>query len=300
MAVHLQGTLPAGVSAKDLILAVIGEIGVDGGTGHVIEYRGEAIASMSMEERMTICNMSIEAGARAGMIAPDQTTIDDLRGRPMSPTGADWDVAVERWKNLPTDEGATYDAEVTIDVSNLQPMITFGTNPGMVMGIGNTVPANDDPAFVNALEYMGIKAGESLLGKPIDVVFIGSCTNARLSDLRQAAQMMAGRQVADGVRALVVPGSQQVKRAAEAEGLHEVFTKAGADWRESGCSMCIAMNGDRVESGQYAVSTSNRNFAGRQGPGARTFLASPATAAAAAIAGRVVDPRELLAEGRTG
>jgi 3-isopropylmalate/(R)-2-methylmalate dehydratase large subunit len=295
MALHLKGRLPAGVTAKDAILAIIGQIGVGGGTGHVIEYRGEAISSMSMEERMTICNMSIEAGARAGMIAPDETTMAYLQGRPMAPAGEDWDAARARWLALPTDPGASYDEEITVDVSRLEPMITFGTNPGMVMAIRGTVPTSDDPVFRKAMEYMGISPGEPLLGKPIDVVFIGSCTNGRLEDLRQAAALMKGRRVASGVRALVVPGSEPVKRAAEDEGLHRVFLEAGAEWRQSGCSMCIGMNGDRVDRGQYAVSTSNRNFEGRQGAGARTFLASPQTAAAAAIRGCVADPREILA-----
>ena len=299
MAVNLSGGRPPGVTAKDLILGIIGQIGVGGGTGHVIEYRGDAITSLSMEERMTVCNMSIEAGARAGMIAPDQTTIDYLKGRPLAPKGDAWEAAIDRWMALPTDEGAHYDAQTTVDVSTLEPMITFGTNPGMVMPIRGTVPVSDDPAFVKALDYMGIPAGEPLLGRPIDVVFIGSCTNARLSDLRQAAEVMQRRRVAPGVRVLVVPGSQTVKLQAEAEGLHRVFLDAGAEWRESGCSMCIAMNGDRVDPGHYAVSTSNRNFAGRQGAGARTLLASPQTAAAAAVTGRVTDPRELLAEGKT-
>jgi 3-isopropylmalate/(R)-2-methylmalate dehydratase large subunit len=295
LAINVTGRMPDGVTGKDLILAIIGQIGVDGGTGHVIEYRGEAIRALGMEARMTVCNMSIEAGARAGMIAPDEVTFEYLAGRERSPAGAAWDAAVARWRALPTDEGATFDREVTIDASRLEPMITFGTNPGMVMPVTGTIPRTGSDGFDKALRYMGLSAGEPMLGRPVDVVFVGSCTNSRLSDLRQAAQVMRGRRVAKGVRMLVVPGSQTVKRQAEAEGLHEVFLRAGADWRESGCSMCIAMNGDGVGEGQYAVSTSNRNFEGRQGKGARTLLASPATAAAAAVAGSIADPRELAA-----
>jgi 3-isopropylmalate/(R)-2-methylmalate dehydratase large subunit len=290
MAINLKGRLGAGVSAKDLILAIIGRLGVGGGTGHVLEYRGEAIRALSMEQRMTVCNMSIEAGARAGLIAPDDTTFDYLHGRRFSPTGQAWDDAVTTWRQLATDDDATYDAAVEIDASVLAPMITFGTNPGMVMPIDGTVPKVSQAA----LDYMALSAGEPLLGKPVDVVFVGSCTNSRLSDLRDAAHVLRGRKVKDGVRTLIVPGSQEVKRQAEAEGLHEVFQGAGAEWRESGCSMCIAMNGDAVGAGQYAVSTSNRNFEGRQGAGSRTFLASPMTAAAAAVTGKVTDPRQFL------
>jgi 3-isopropylmalate/(R)-2-methylmalate dehydratase large subunit len=293
-AINVDGKLAPGVTAKDVILRVIGEIGVGGGTGHVIEYRGSAIRAMSMEERMTVCNMSIEAGARAGMIAPDDTTYQYLAGRPLAPQGAAWDAAVKRWRSLPSDAGARFDREINIDVSTLAPMVTFGTNPGMVMPIDHEVPRGDDPSFRKALAYMQVEAGKPLLGKPVDVVFIGSCTNGRLSDLRMAAGLLRGRHVADRVRLLVVPGSHEVKRQAEAEGLDEIVRAAGGEWREPGCSMCIAMNGDKVASGQLSVSTSNRNFEGRQGSGARTVLASPLTAAAAAIKGAIADPRELM------
>ena len=295
LAVNVDGELPDGVTAKDLILAIIGQIGVNGGTGHVIEYRGSAIEKLSMEARMTICNMSIEAGARAGMIAPDETTFDYLQGRPRSPSGTDWDEAVTRWRALRSDDGAHFDKEVTIDASGLQPMVTFGTNPGMVVGINEPVPDTaNDANFDKALRYMQVDAGKPLLDKAVDIVFVGSCTNSRLSDLELTASILKGNKVADGVRMLIVPGSQQVKRQAEAAGLDKIFTDAGAEWRESGCSMCLGMNGDTVPSGQLSVSTSNRNFEGRQGIGARTVLASPATAAAAAIAGRIVDPRVFL------
>ena len=294
-AVNVHGRLQPGVTAKDLILAVIGRIGVGGGTGHVLEYRGEAIRALSMEERMTICNMSIEAGARAGMIAPDETTFAYLKGRPRAPQGAAWDAAVSRWRTLVSDADAVFDREVDIDASQLEPMITYGTNPGMVVGLSAAVPAKDgDAVHAKALKYMGFQAGEPMLGKPVDVVFIGSCTNGRIEDLEAAARVLKGRKVAAGVHLLIVPGSQQVKKAAEAAGLADIFKSAGADWRESGCSMCLGMNGDTVAAGQYAVSTSNRNFEGRQGVGARTLLASPYTAAASAIAGRITDPRTLL------
>jgi 3-isopropylmalate/(R)-2-methylmalate dehydratase large subunit len=296
LAVNVEGRLGAGVTAKDLILAIIAKIGTAGGTGHVLEYRGSAIRALSMEERMTVCNMTIEGGGRAGMIAPDDTTFQYLAGRPHAPQGEAWDRALERWRALPSDEGARFDQAVSLDASALAPMITYGTNPGMGIPINGTVPdPTGDPTLARALDYMGLEPGRPLLGKPVDVVFIGSCTNSRLSDLRQAAKVMAGRHVAPGVRVLVVPGSQQIKAAAEAEGLDRVFREAGAEWRESGCSMCIAMNGDRLEPGQYAVSTSNRNFEGRQGPRGRTFLASPLTAAAAAVTGRITDAREMLA-----
>ncbi|MEI2790425.1 MAG: 3-isopropylmalate dehydratase large subunit [Steroidobacteraceae bacterium] len=291
----VSGRLPAGVSAKDVVLAVIGRIGVNGGTGHVIEFRGAAIEAMSMDERMTVCNMSIEAGARAGMIAPDATTYGYLQGRPFAPSGTDWDRAVADWNTLRSDAGATFDKSVTLDASTLEPMITFGTNPGMVTTISGNVPERPgDPVFARSLAYMGLTAGERMAGKPVQVVFIGSCTNARLSDLEAAATVLRGRKVASGLRALVVPGSQQIKLEAERRGLARVFTDAGAEWRESGCSMCLGMNGDLVDAGQYCVSTSNRNFEGRQGIGARTLLASPASAAAAAVRGRVTDPREFL------
>jgi 3-isopropylmalate/(R)-2-methylmalate dehydratase large subunit len=297
LAINVSGRLSRGVTAKDIILAIIGKIGVGGGTGHVIEYRGDAITALSMDERMTVCNMSIEAGARAGMIAPDDVTIQYLSGRPMAPAGADWERAVKRWRALPSDSGARFDREVSLDVSQLAPMITFGTNPGMVIPIGAAVPADTgDVSFRKSLEYMGIEAGKPMLGRPVDVVFIGSCTNSRLSDLREAASVFRGRKVASSVRAMIVPGSQAIKKQAEAEGLDKVFTAAGAEWRESGCSMCLGMNGDTVARGQLCVSTSNRNFEGRQGVGSRTVLASPLTAAASAIAGRISDPRALLAQ----
>jgi 3-isopropylmalate/(R)-2-methylmalate dehydratase large subunit len=293
--VVVNGRLPAGVSAKDVVLAVIGRIGVNGGTGHVIEFRGPAIEAMSMDERMTVCNMSIEAGARAGMVAPDATTYEYLQGRPFAPVGADWDKAVADWDTLRSDTGATFDKSVTIDAGTLEPMITYGTNPGMVTTISGNVPERPgDAVFAKSLAYMGLTAGERMAGKPVQVVFIGSCTNARISDLEAAAAILRGRKVAAGVRALVVPGSQQIKLAAEQRGLAKIFTDAGAEWRESGCSMCLGMNGDLVDAGQYCVSTSNRNFEGRQGIGARTLLASPASAAAAAVRGRVTDPREFL------
>ncbi|MEM9171977.1 MAG: 3-isopropylmalate dehydratase large subunit [Pseudomonadota bacterium] len=295
MAINVEGALPAGVSAKDLILAIIGKIGVDGGTGHVLEYRGNAIRALDMAGRMTVCNMSIEAGARAGLIGPDETTLDYLRGRPMAPTGAALNAAAEKWLALNTDDGAAFDREVTIDASVLAPMITFGTNPGMVVPVDAALPTRPaDGIWDRALDYMQFEAGKPIQGKPVDVVFVGSCTNARLEDLHDAASVLRGRRVADGVRMLVVPGSQKIKEQAEQVGLHDVFLSAGAEWRESGCSMCLGMNGDTVGSGQLAISTSNRNFEGRQGKGARTVLASPATAAASAIAGAIADPRAYL------
>ena len=293
LAINVSGRLAPGVSAKDLVLAIIGQVGVSGGTGHAIEYRGPAIRALSMDERMTVCNMSIEAGARAGMIAPDETTYAYLQGRPYAPSGQAWDAAVEAWRKLPSDAGASFDREVDLDAGAVEPMITYGTNPGMVIPVGGRIPETGDEVFRKALGYMGFEAGQPLAGKAVDVVFVGSCTNARLSDLREVAAILRGHRVARGVQMLVVPGSQQVKRQAEAEGLHEVFLAAGAEWRESGCSMCLGMNGDTVGSGKYSVSTSNRNFEGRQGVGARTLLASPATAAACAVTGRVTDPREL-------
>ncbi len=295
LAIEIANALAPGVMAKDLILAIIGRIGVAGGTGHVLEYRGAAIRAMDMEARMTVCNMSIEAGARAGMIAPDDTTFAYLKGKPRAPQGAAWDEAVARWRELPTDAGARFDSSVDIDAAALEPMITYGTNPGMVVPISATIPARaGDPAFDKALTYMGFTAGEPIKDQPVNIVFLGSCTNGRLSDLRAAADVLRGHKVAKGVHLLVVPGSQQVRRAAEKEGLDRVFLEAGADWRESGCSMCLGMNGDTVPKGEYAVSTSNRNFEGRQGVGARTLLASPLTAAASAIRGRVTDPRDVL------
>ena len=292
--VNIEGSLPKGVTAKDLILAVIGEIGVNGGTGYVIEYRGKAIEALDMEGRMTICNMSIEAGARAGMIAPDQVTFDYLKGRPKSPKGSDWDKAVEYWKKLRTDEGAKFDKSVTINVDNLKPMVTFGTNPGMVINIDQQVPIKEGSNFNKALNYMQIESGNQMTDLAVDVVFVGSCTNGRLSDIKETARILAGRKIADNVRMLVVPGSESVKKNAEDQGLDKIIKAAGAEWREAGCSMCIAMNGDLVKPGQLCVSTSNRNFEGRQGVGARTILASPATAAASAVTGFVCDPRKFL------
>ena len=295
MAINIEGELKPGVGAKDIVLALIGQIGVDGGVGHVLEYRGSAIRRLTMEERMTVCNMTIEGGARAGMIAPDDTTIEYLAGRPRVPQGADWDAALARWLALPSDEDAVFDMEVNLDVSQLDPQVTFGTNPGMVVPVTGRIPADTgDLSVRKALDYMGLQAGQAMMGTPVDVVFVGSCTNSRLSDLRETAAVLKGRRVADSVRMLVVPGSQSVKRQAEAEGLHEVFTAAGAEWREAGCSMCLGMNGDVVPPGKLCVSTSNRNFEGRQGVGARTVLASPQTAAASAVAGQVADPRPLL------
>ncbi|HVZ74286.1 MAG TPA: 3-isopropylmalate dehydratase large subunit [Polyangia bacterium] len=293
LAVTVEGKLKPGVTAKDIVLAVIARLGIGGGTGHVIEYRGSAIRALSMEERMTVCNMSIEAGARAGMIAPDEITFEYLKGRPRAPQGAAWDKAVAAWRALPSDAGATFDREEIFDAAAIEPMITYGTNPGMGMAIGAKVPAATNPTLEKALAYMGLEGGQPLLGHKVDVVFIGSCTNSRMSDLRAAATIFKGRKVAPGVRALIVPGSQRIKKAAEAEGLDRVFAEAGAEWREAGCSMCIAMNGDQLKPGQYAVSTSNRNFEGRQGAGGRTFLASPLTAAAAAVTGKVTDARSL-------
>ena len=299
--VRVEGQLQPGVSAKDIILALIAEIGVGGGTGYVFEYTGEAIRALSMEARMTICNMSIEGGARAGLIAPDDTTFAYLKGRPGAPQGADWDAAVEYWRTLPTDSGATYDRTIVLDASKLTPMITYGTNPGMGMSINGRTPnpaamtdVSQREAMNKALLYMGLEADQPLLGHKVDVVFVGSCTNSRISDLRLAASALRGKHIATGIRMLVVPGSQQVKRQAEAEGLDKVFKEAGAEWREAGCSMCIAMNGDQLQPGQYAVSTSNRNFEGRQGKGGRTFLASPLTAVATALAGVVSDARDLV------
>ena len=301
-AIDIDGRLAPGVSAKDLVLAVIARLGIGGGTGSVFEYRGEAIRGLSMEGRMTVCNMSIEAGARAGLIAPDETTWEWLRGRPLAPHGeggAAFDAMVAAGRDLVSDEGAVFDGgHITLDGSAVKPMITWGTNPGMGMAIDDVVPepaamadASARAGAEKALAYMGFEAGKPLLGRKVDVVFVGSCTNSRLSDLEAAAAVVRGRRIAEGVRMLVVPGSVEIKRAAEARGLDRIFTDAGAEWRDAGCSMCIAMNGDMVAPGQVAVSTSNRNFEGRQGPGSRTLLASPATAAACAVAGAVDDPR---------
>ena len=297
-AVNVEGELKPGVSAKDIILALIAKIGVGGGTGHVFEFRGSAIRALEMEQRMTICNMSIEGGARAGLIAPDEKTFAYIKGRERAPQGQAWDDAVAFWKTLPSDEGAVYDKEVDIDANALEPMITYGTNPGLGIYITDSIPdpmsiadISERQTVIKALDYMGLQPGASLLGQKLDVVFIGSCTNSRISDLRLAAEVMKGKKVSESTRVMVVPGSQQVKRQAEAEGLDVIFKEAGAEWREAGCSMCIAMNGDQLQPGQYAVSTSNRNFEGRQGKGGRTFLASPLTAAASAITGVVTDAR---------
>ena len=299
--VEVSGALRPGVTAKDVILALIAKIGAGGATGHVFEFGGAAIRALSMDERMTVTNMSIEAGARAGLIAPDDTTFEYVCGRPFAPKGADWDRALARWRQLPSDEGAAYDTRVEIDAAALDPMITFGTSPGMGVAIGAAIP---DPATIadpieresvrKALAYMALEPGQPIAGHPVDVVFVGSCTNGRIADLRQAASVLKGRHVNPRVRTLIVPGSNEVKRLAEAEGLHEIFRAAGAEWREAGCSMCLAMNGDQLEPGQYCVSTSNRNFEGRQGPGGRTFLASPLTAAASAVAGVITDVRSML------
>jgi 3-isopropylmalate/(R)-2-methylmalate dehydratase large subunit len=292
--VRVDGALHRGVTAKDLILGVIAQIGVGGGSGSVIEYSGEAIRRLDMEARMTVCNMSIEAGARAGLIAPDDTTFQYLAPRECVPKGLAWETALSRWRNLVSDGDARFDRTVTIDAARLSPMITWGTNPGQAIAIDAPVPAAVDEAGEKALRYMQLEPGKPLGERAIDVVFVGSCTNGRISDLRQAARILDGRKVHQGVRALIVPGSVTVKKQAEAEGLDRIFRDAGAEWREPGCSMCIAMNGDQLEPGQYAVSTSNRNFEGRQGKGGRTFLASPLTAAAAAVTGHITDPRTLL------
>ena len=299
--VRVDGRLAPGVTAKDVILALIARIGVGGGTGHVFEFTGSGMRALDMEERMTVCNMAIEGGARAGLVAPDDTTYGYLAGRPAAPKGAGWDRALARWRDLPSDAGARFDRSLTLDASSLEPMLTFGTNPGMGTGITGRVPdpaslpdAAQRAALEKAIAYMGFRPGQPLAGHPVQVVFIGSCTNGRISDLRAAASVMKGRKVAAGMRVLVVPGSQMVKKQAEAEGLDRIFVDAGAEWRNPGCSMCIAMNGDHLQPGQYAVSTSNRNFEGRQGKGGRTLLASPLTAAAAAVTGQVTDPRTLV------
>jgi 3-isopropylmalate/(R)-2-methylmalate dehydratase large subunit len=295
LAINIEGQLQPGVTAKDLILAIIGQIGVSGGTGYVLEYRGSTVRALSMYERMTVCNMSIEAGARAGMIAPDEVTYEYLRGKPRAPRGQDWEAAEARWRSFVTDPLASFDASVEVNAERVEPMITYGTNPGMVVPIGAAIPdKKGDEVFDKAMRYMGFHGGEAMLGKAVNVVFIGSCTNGRLEDLQAAARILKGRKVAQGVHLLIVPGSQQIKRQAEALGLADIFKAAGADWRESGCSMCLGMNGDTVAAGQYSVSTSNRNFEGRQGKGARTLLVSPLTAAACAVKGSIADPRELL------
>lgn len=298
--VAVGGALPEAVTAKDLILAIIAQIGVAGGAGSVIEYTGAAIRDLDMEGRMSVCNMSIEAGARAGLISPDETTFRYLEGRPFTPQRSDWDAAITDWRALATDPGAAFDSRVEIDASALEPMITWGTHPGMAVPITGSVPRREElapeahGAAEKAWAYMDLEPGQKLIGKPVDVVFIGSCTNARLSDLEAAARVLDGKRVAPNLTMLVVPGSQQVKRQAEARGLDAVFRAAGAEWREAGCSMCLGMNGDRLAPGQLSVSTTNRNFEGRQGPGGRTMLASPLTAAATAVAGHITDPREVL------
>ncbi len=299
-AIDVRGELPPGVTAKDIILAIIAKNGVSGGNGHVFEYRGPTIRALDMAGRMTICNMSIEGGARAGMIAPDQTTFDYLKGRPYAPQGSDWEAAVEAWKKLPSDPDARFDKEMTLDASQLAPMVSYGTNPGQAIPINGTVPTPDSfsddherRSALQSLEYMDLTPGRPIEGQPVDIVFIGSCTNGRIEDLRVAAQIVRGKKVVDSVTALVVPGSKQVKVQAEQEGLDRVFSEAGFEWRNAGCSMCLGMNDDKAGRGKYVASTSNRNFQGRQGPGARTFLMSPAMAAAAAVHGKVVDVRQL-------
>jgi 3-isopropylmalate/(R)-2-methylmalate dehydratase large subunit len=293
MAIEVEGALPPGVSAKDLVLGIITQIGTGGGQGHIIEFRGEAVRGLSMEGRMTVCNMSIEAGARAGMIAPDETTFEYLKGRANAPAGADWDTAVVAWRELVTDEGATFDKVVKVDATKLSPWVTWGTNPGQGAALSADIPQPRDAADERALEYMGLTAGTPLRDVRVDTVFVGSCTNGRLEDLRAVAEVLRGRKVADTVRMLVVPGSVVVKDAAEAEGLHEIFEAAGAEWRGAGCSMCLAMNPDKLAPGERSASTSNRNFEGRQGPGGRTHLVSPAVAAATAVSGHLAAPADL-------
>ena len=300
MAINVNGTLQPGVTAKDIILAIIAKIGTGGGQGYVLEYRGEAIRALSMEGRMTICNMSIEAGARAGMVAPDETTFEYIKGRPHAPQGADWDAAVAYWRTLVTDDDAVFDAEVDLDASTLTPFVTWGTNPGQGLPLSAAVPSPEDAkddvdrvAIERALEYMDLKPGTPLREIKIDTVFLGSCTNGRIEDLRAAANVLKGRKIAPTVEMIVVPGSVKVRLQAQEEGLDKVFTEAGADWRFAGCSMCLAMNPDKVQPGKRAASTSNRNFEGRQGPGARTHLVSPQVAAATAVAGRLASPSDL-------
>lgn len=299
--VNFNGQLQPGVTSKDMILALIAEIGIGGGTGYVFEYAGSAVRALDMEARMTLCNMSIEGGARAGMIAPDDVTFAYLKDRPYAPQGEAWERALEDWRSLPSDPGASYDLGINIDASKLAPMVTYGTNPGMGVSIDNLVPdpahetdEGKQDALEGALQYMDLAPGKALEGHKVDVVFVGSCTNGRIADLRQMASILRGRKVADGVSLMVVPGSEKVRAQAEAEGIHEVVRQAGGEWRFAGCSMCIAMNGDQLQPGQYAVSTSNRNFEGRQGKGGRTFLVSPLTAAASAVTGKVTDPRTMI------
>lgn len=293
MLIHVQGDIAPDVTAKDVILAIIAEIGVGGGTGHVLEYKGECFDAMSMDERMTVCNMSIEAGARAGLIAPDQTTFEYLNGREYTPKGKAFDAACSKWLELQSDKNCTYDKTVVMNAKNISPMVTYGTHPGMAMPVDAMIPAAQDSAEENALAYMDVKSGAPITGHKVDMVFVGSCTNSRLDDLRMAASYLKGKSVAPKVTMVVVAGSEQIKKDAEAENLHTIFTNAGAQWREPGCSMCIGMNGDIGAPGQLIISTSNRNFAGRQGPGVRTVLASPATAAASAVTGVVTDPRTI-------
>jgi 3-isopropylmalate/(R)-2-methylmalate dehydratase large subunit len=300
MAINVEGTLKSGVSEKDIILAVIAKIGANGGQGYVLEFRGSAIRALSMEGRMTICNMAIEAGARAGMVAPDQTTFDYLEGRPHAPEGADWDAAVEYWKTLPTDEGATFDAEVNLDANELEPFVTWGTNPGQGVSLSDVVPSpadfsdpNERAAAERALEYMDLKPGTKLKDVPVDAVFMGSCTNSRIEDLRVFASIVEGKKKADGVRVMVVPGSARVRLEAEAEGLDKIIESFGAEWRFAGCSMCLGMNPDQLAPGERCASTSNRNFEGRQGKGGRTHLVSPQVAAATAIRGTLSSPSDL-------
>ncbi len=298
--ITVEGELPLGVTAKDMILAIIGKIGTAGGTGHVIEFAGDAVKALSMEGRMTVCNMSIEAGARAGLIAPDETTFDYVKGRPMAPKGAAWEQAEAYWRTLPSDPGATYDKEVTLAAADIVPQVTWGTSPEDVLPVTGAVPSPDQAPseakrlrMIEALDYMGLTAGTPLNQITVDKVFIGSCTNGRIEDLRAVAKVAEGRKVADGVYAMVVPGSGLVKEQAESEGLDRILVEAGFDWREPGCSMCLAMNADKLQPGERCASTSNRNFEGRQGPGGRTHLMSPAMAAAAALTGRITDIREL-------
>ncbi len=307
MAVTVDGALPAGVTAKDLALAIIGHIGTGGGFGHVIEYRGDAVRSLSMEGRMTLCNMSIEGGARAGMVAPDDVTFAYLEGRRHAPAGRAWEEALDAWRALPTDQGSAFDKEVTLEAASLTPYVTWGTNPAQVVGIGGAVPSPDEfaeaaerDAAARALDYMGLEAGTPMREVAVDTVFLGSCTNSRIEDLREAAAVLEGRHVRTGLRALAVPGSHAVRAQAEAEGLDKVFEAAGFEWRQPGCSMCLAMNPDKLAPGERCASTSNRNFEGRQGRGGRTHLVSPAVAAATAVAGHFATPGDLGGEGERG
>lgn len=301
MAINVEGELGKGVTAKDIILGIIAQNGAGGGAGYVFEYRGSAIRKLSMANRMTICNMSIEGGARAGMIAPDEKTFEYIKGRPFAPKDEQWEKAVAYWQTLASDADATFDREMTLDANKLEPMVTYGTNPGQGVGVRGHIPTTDeleDPAerrsLLSAMEYMGLKPGQAIEGQPIDIVFIGSCTNGRIEDLREAAAIAKGKKVPANVQALVVPGSKAVKAMAEAEGLDRIFSEAGFEWRGAGCSMCLAMNDDKAGAGKYVASTSNRNFQGRQGPGSRSLLMSPIMAAAAAVNGKVVDVREMI------